>query len=106
MGFYTFINELDRITMRIVKDPKVKEAFEEALQFDRTLMIFEYSILERKNWFGKPAEVKYFTVYHEQFLQNGHPSYEARQQQSASGKKEVVIAYLHGIINASRIKKA
>lgn len=101
MGLYTYINEQDRINMRKVNDLEVKEVFEEALQHDPTLMISETIFTVKNGWFKKPKEVSTFSIYHECFTPNGKPAYEARQQLSASGSKQLVIAYLYGIINGS-----
>lgn len=101
MGLFTYINEQDRVNMRKVNDFEVKEVFEEALQHDSTLMISETVYTVKNGWFKKPKEVSQFNIYHECFTPNGKPAYEARQQLSASGSKQLAIAYLYGIINGS-----
>jgi hypothetical protein len=64
-------------------------------------MLSEVILIEKKGFFSKPKEVSHFTVYHECFSQDGKPAYQARQQSSASGSNDIVIAYLYGIINGS-----
>lgn len=98
MGLYAYINENDRINMRKVNDLDVKQVFEEALQYDKTLMLTEGTFYKGQGLFRKPKEVKHFAVYHEEFV-DGKPIFQARQQMSASGSKAVVVAYLYGIIN-------
>lgn len=105
MGLYMYINAQDRIKMRNLKDSSVKEIFDEAREFDPTLMISELVTYERSGIFSKKKEVSSYSIYHEVFLQNGNPAYEARQQLSASGSKEVVMAYLFGIINGGRSER-
>lgn len=99
MGAYIYVSEQDRIKMRRVSDPEVNEEFQEALKYDPSLMIEEYSHSVTKGFFKKRTEfTTRFTIYHESpgFDKS---TYQARIQASASGEKKVVIAYLHGIIN-------
>ncbi len=100
MGIYTYLMESDLTTMRIVKDPEVNALLQEALQHDRSLMIFETTYTIRR-WFKKPVAYTYYGVKHEVYLSNGLSAMEARAQLSASGDKKVTIAYLYGIINGS-----
>lgn len=97
MGIYTYISEQDRINWRKVDDVELKELFDEALQCDNTLMITENRILKKIGLFGTKIVITY-SIYHECFM-NGNPTFEARQQISASGSKQIVSAYLYGIIN-------
>lgn len=100
MGIYALINDQDRINMRLVKDLDIKEVFEEALKYDKSLMISETIFIDKKYWWSKPIEVKHFSVLHEQFSNDGTRSaYRAREQLSACGSKQTVLAYLYGIIN-------
>lgn len=98
MGIYTYI-DYDRVNMRKVKDKEIQKLLDEALQYDETLMISEYSKKIERGWFRKPKFELRYTIYHECYLNNGLSSYEAREQLSGSGKKEVVMSYLYGIIN-------
>lgn len=106
MGIYAYIDENDRVNWRKIEDQQLKELFDEALQHDETLMISEHSFLERVSFFKKLKKVTEYTIFHECFM-NGHPTYQAREQISASGSKQIVSAYLYGIINGSlaRTKK-
>lgn len=106
MGAYIYITEEDRIQMRTVTDSDVNEALQDALRFVPSLMIFERDDFVKESWFKKRKIYKSFTVFHEQFMSDGTPSHQARYQSSGSGRKEVTIAYLHGIINGyHRCKK-
>ena len=100
MGLYTYIEETDRINMRKVKDINVNDIFQEALEHDKSLMITERVDTIKEGLFRKPKKVSYFTIYHETPAYNGS-AYQARVQLSASGSKEVVVAYLYGIINGA-----
>ena len=99
MGLYMYVSEEDRKTKRRVDDIEVNSAFQDALQFDKSLMIEEHKCY-RKKWF-KNEYVQtqiWWDVYHETPGYDGS-AYQARLQLSASGSKEKVIAYLHGIVN-------
>ncbi len=104
MGLYKYINEQDRISMREVNDIEVKEVFQEALVHDPSLMIYE-TILTVNDGFFKKKKVLTYSIYHEIFSENGTPTYEAKYQISASGPKELTMAYLFGIINGSISEK-
>lgn len=86
--------------MRKVKDINVNELFQEALDYDHSLMMSERIEVKKRGFFKKPIEISYFTVYHETPAHDSSP-YQARIQSSASGSKTVVIAYLYGIINGA-----
>lgn len=101
MGLYIYITDQDRIDMRKINDPQIMEVFNEALQYDPTLMISETTIIVKDGWFKKKKTVSNFNIFHECFAPNGTPAHQARQQLSASGSKQIVIAYLYGIINRS-----
>ena len=103
MGLYAYISDQDRINWRKVEDVELKELFDEASQHDETLMITENSFLERDGFFKKLKKVTTYTIYHECFM-NAKPTFQARQQISASGTKQTVSAYLYGIINGSLSK--
>lgn len=103
MGLYAYISEHDRVNWRKVADVELKEIFDEALQHDETLMIDSINHIEKQGLFKKPKQTIRYSIYHECFM-NGHPTYQARQQISASGSKQLVMAYLYGIINGSLSK--
>jgi len=103
MGCYMYITDEDRKSKRVVKDKEINNLLKEALQCDKSLMISSHNYYERKSIFHKKKEVKFYTLFHEVLDKNGNSHYQARQQFSASGKKEVVIAYLYGIINGYHV---
>lgn len=96
-----FITTSDLISMRRVEDSEVNELLQEALMYDVSLMMTENHRLERKSVFHGWKKISVFRVYHEQFDAVGRSTFQARQQLSASGSKEVVMAYLYGIINGA-----
>jgi len=100
MGLYIYLTDQDRISMRKVADVELKEIFDEALQHDKSLMISAINHTEKQGLFKKPKQTIRYSIYHECFS-NGNPAFQARQQISASGSKQIVIAYLYGIINGS-----
>lgn len=106
MGLYAYITEHDRVNLRKVADVELNEIFNEALQHDETLMIDSINCVEKQGFFKKPKQIIRYSIYHECFSY-GYPACQARQQISASGSKQLVIAYLYGIINGSlsRTKK-
>lgn len=102
MGLYMYINEQDRVTLReLTNDTEMNEAFQQALKYDSSLMIREYQITVKSFW-RKKLETRYW-IYHD--CNPNESPYQARYQMSASGKKESVIAYLHGIINGANAAK-
>lgn len=99
MGIYIFVSDEDRTIKRKVTDVGVDTEFQEALKCDPSLMIHENIRKVIKGVFKKRIEDKTtYTIYHETPASDGTP-YQARLQQSGSGDKTIVIAYLHGIIN-------
>jgi len=99
MGIYMYVSSEDRITKRKVTDSVVNEEFQEALKCDPSLMIEEHPRKVVKGVFKKRVEDKtYYSLYHETPAHDG-TAYQARLQSSGSGEKNIVIAYLHGIIN-------
>jgi len=96
-----YINDLDLKTLRSVEDKKLNELFQEALSYDKTLMISETSIRYKKWFCGKSHIKKYYFVYHEELDKNGKSLYQAREMFCGSGEKRIVEAYLYGIINGS-----
>lgn len=99
MGMYMYVSEEDRILKRKVDNKEVNESFQAALLCDPSLMIEEHKKYKKK-WFKKEyVQVDiWWDIYHEAAAYDGS-AYQARWQISGSGKKEVVLAYLHGIIN-------
>jgi hypothetical protein len=102
MGIYMYVSNEDRITKRKVTDAVVNEEFQEALKYDPSLMIEEYTFTKKRkffsSWFSENVPQTRYSVYHETPAHDGS-AYQARLQGSASGDKNIVIAYLHGIIN-------
>lgn len=98
MGLYMYVTGQDRVTKRKVTDKAVNEEFQEALKFDPSLMIEEIVTTARVGIFRKKVTKTVYFLYHESPAYGGEP-YQARMQQSGSGEKGIVIAYLHGIIN-------
>lgn len=94
-----YINENDQKSKRVVEDKEINDLLQEALQYDKSLMISSHCYFERKSIFHKWKKVTTYSLYHEVFDKNGNSHFQARQQFSGSGKKEVVLAYLYGIIN-------
>lgn len=102
MALYMYVSNEDRITKRKVTDPIVNEEFQEALKCDPSLMIEEHPHKVIKGVFKKRVEDKTrYSIYHETPAHDG-TAYQARLQSSGCGENQVVIAYLHGIINGSR----
>lgn len=98
MGMYMYVSEADRITKRKVADEYVNESFQEALKYDPSLMIEEYTYVVRKSFWGRNKIETRYNIYHETPAFDGS-AYQARYQFSGSGDKRTVVAYLHGIIN-------
>jgi len=105
MGCYMYINENDQKNYRIVEDKEINDLLQEALKYDKSLMISSHSYYQRKSIFHKKKQIKWYSVYHECFGKNGNSHFEAREQMSACGKKEIVLAYLYGIINGFHVDK-
>jgi len=101
MGIYIYISEHDRIYMRNVEDFELNKLLSEALIYDPTLMISEIKYYDKKYLFSKPKEIIKYNIYHECYNSDNIPTYQARLQSSASGSKELVTAYLYGIINGN-----
>lgn len=101
MGLYIFINEQDRKSMRSVTQDGINNLFQDALDYDESLMITEQKYTERIStglFSSKSVDRFTYNIYHEIQARNGS-AYQAVLLSSASGNSEVVIAYLHGIIN-------
>lgn len=106
MGLYMYTSDEDRIEKRKVTDPVLNYEFQEALKYDSSLMIEEHTIKVTKGIFKRTIQYEtLYSVYHETPAHDGS-SYQARLQFSGSGNKQIVVAYLHGIINGSRSYKA
>lgn len=99
MGVYKYVSETDRVNGRSVSDVGLNEVFQEALQYDSTLMI-EQDRRIVKGFFKKRTEYTTYNVYHECPATDGS-AYQARVQLSASGTRPIVMAYLYGIINGA-----
>ena len=98
MGAYMYVSNEDRISKRKVSDKELNEEFQEALKYDPSLMIEESQRVIKKGLFGKKEVFTSYQLYHEQPAFDG-TAYQARYQMSGSGKKHIVTAYLHGLIN-------
>jgi len=105
MGCYIYINENEQKNKRTVEDIELNELLQEALKYDKTIMLSSYSVYERKSLFDKKKAIVHYSLYHEIFNSKGESMMEARQQISGSGKKEIVSAYLYGIINGANADK-
>lgn len=102
MGLYQYITHQDRISMKIVKDKYLQEAFDEALKYDNSLLISSHIHYEKKCFFSKWKEVIHYTIMHETHPKSETP-YQARVQSSAMGDKSIIFAYLYGIINGANL---
>ena len=101
MGLYMYVSEQDRISKRKVSDEAMNELFQDALLHDPSLMIEEHIFKVTKGIFKKRIEIKTtYSIYHETPAYDGS-AYQARLQSSASGEANVVVAYLHGLINGA-----
>lgn len=100
-----YINEYDQKSKRVVEDKEINSLLQEALQYDKSLMISSHSYYERKSIFHKKQKKEFYTLFHEVFDKNGNSHFQAREQFSGSGRKEVVLAYLYGIINGFHIER-
>ena len=98
MGMYMYVSNEDRILKRKVSDKELNEEFQEALKYDPSLMIEESQRVIKNGWFGKKEAFTFYQLYHETPAFDG-TAYQARYQMSGSGKKHIVTAYLHGLIN-------
>jgi len=105
MGCYIYINENEQKSKRNVEDKELNELLQEALKYDKTIMLSSYSVYEKKSLFDKKKAIMHYSLYHEIFNNKGESMMEARQQISGSGKKEIVSAYLYGIINGANADK-
>lgn len=105
MGCYIYINENEKKSKRNVEDKELNELLQEALKYDKTIMLSSYSVYEKKLLFDKKKAIVHYSLYHEIFNNKGESMMEARQQISGSGKKEIVSAYLYGIINGANADK-
>lgn len=103
---YMYVSAEDRITKRKVEDKEVNTEFQEALKYCPSLMIEEHTAPKRvkSGFFYKTVSVTFFQIYHETPAHDG-TAYQARYQNSGSGDKRIVIAYLHGIINSESNRK-
>lgn len=99
MGAYIIISESDRVMMSRVQDQEVNDLLREARMHDPQLLMEEDIYKVRKGLFKKVKESR-FSVYHESPAFDGS-AYQARLSFSGSGSKEVVTAYLTGIINGA-----
>lgn len=103
MEMYMFITELDRERYsKVHNNYLLDKEFQEARKYDKSLLIQENVIFHKHFWKPDTIEIRY-QIYHET-----HPNekpYQARYQISGSGSVNIVLAYLHGIINGATIKQ-
>lgn len=99
MGMYMFVTKWDRERFsKVDNNPELDEIFQEARQYDNSLLISTYDIFERHFWKRNTVRTAY-QIYHET-----HPNeepYQAQYQLSASGEERAIVAYLYGIINGA-----
>jgi uncharacterized membrane protein YheB (UPF0754 family) len=96
-----YLNDTDLKSLRSVEDQEMNELFQEALSYDKTLMISSINV-RKKKWFSKKYNNEiYYNIYHEILNDNGKSMYEAREMLCASGNKAITMAYLYGIINGN-----
>lgn len=89
MGIYMFVTEWERERYSKIHDnEELNKEFQEARKYDNSLLISEHTIFYKHFWRPTTCET----------------TYQARYQMSGSGRKETVIAYLHGIINGAKKK--
>ena len=99
-----FVKKEDRIKLSKVFDKEVNEEFQEARKLDPSILIEESYKVRKNNFLAKKQTVTYYQIYHETHPHDEVP-YQARYQISGSGNKQIVIAYLHGIINGINHQK-
>ena len=100
---YMFVTQWEREKFSKIRDnEELDKEFQEARKYDNSLLITEHTIFHRHFWRPTTCETTY-QIYHETHP-DGEP-YQARYQMSGSGSKEIVIAYLHGIINGAILAK-
>jgi len=94
---YMYLTENDRVRLKTISfDEELNTEFQEALKYDKSLLISSYDCFTKSFWRPTTVETKY-QIYHD--CSPEESPYQARYQMSGSGKREIVIAYLHGIIN-------
>lgn len=87
--------------MREVRsDNDLNELFQEALHYCPSLMISEYTRTKYVGFFKRKELETRYTLYHEVPALDGSP-YQARHQVCGSGSKDIVTAYLFGVINGA-----
>jgi len=97
MGLYMYLTDYDRIKMKsVLFNDNINTELQEALKYDNSILISSYERIT-KHWFKIDTVETFYQVYHD--VNPNESPYQARLQSSASGKENVVIAYLHGIIN-------
>ena len=104
MGLYMYVNQQDIDNMKKVEDKDVNREFQAALKIEPRLLMIQKTFWKNMGWFKKSEPIQYFDMYYEVPAANGMP-YQARMQFSGSGTKDVVIAYLHGLINGAQLKQ-
>lgn len=105
MGLYAYIGEHELPRLTKVSDLQVNEVFQNALKLCPSLLIAERDVIKKKGWFqSTPTMETFYAVYHKEHYR-GTWTGQARQMLCASGKKEIAMAYLYGIINGVEDKK-
>lgn len=96
---YRFITEEETKKLKTISDTELNTLFQEALQFDDTLLIEESQVVAKGGWFSKTRFKQIYTVYHESRAFDGS-AYQARYMSFATGvDRKILSAYLFGIIN-------
>ena len=78
MGCYIYINENEQKIKRTVEDKELNELLQEALKYDKTIMLSSYSVYEKKSLFDKKKAIVHYSLYHEIFNSKGESMMEAR----------------------------
>lgn len=101
MAITTWLTDHERDEWKTVKDKDVNEVLQEVLQkVNPELRMFENEVEVSRGWFRKPTIKKLYTIYNSL----GHPDYQVlnfytdRSSINTSIPKEVVLAYLYGML--------
>lgn len=93
-----YLTDNDRKSMKSVEDQELNEVFQEALEYDPSLLINSWNNTIKRFWRKNKLETVY-QIYHDDDYTK--PPYQARYQLSACGNSNVIKTYLYGIMNGS-----